>query len=143
MKSWHQLFTRPENSGVYSAGRKSLPAIRKAATNAGLTVFRIDAVAVTGKQEFLDAANKALRFPDYFGSNWDAFEDCMTDLSWHKADGFVVLLEHWDRFADNAQAEMNVARNIFQDASQYWKEQGIPFFVVLMESGESRTHTRS
>ena len=26
--------------------------------------------------------SKALAFPDYFGWNWDAFDECITDLSW-------------------------------------------------------------
>ena len=26
--------------------------------------------------------SKALSFPDYFGWNWDAFDECITDLSW-------------------------------------------------------------
>ncbi len=93
--------------------------------------FHVDLTRVTGKQEFLDAAGKALQFPEYFGSNWDAFEECITDMSWHRADGFVLLFEGWGAFAGSAPAETDIARSILQDASRYWEEQGSRFFAVL------------
>lgn len=34
---------------------------------------------------------ESLRFPDYFGSNWNALEDCTRDLSWLPP-GPVVLI---------------------------------------------------
>lgn len=39
------------------------------------------------------------QFPDYFGFNWDAFDECINDLSWISADSIVVFhtdipLEH-------------------------------------------------
>jgi RNAse (barnase) inhibitor barstar len=38
---------------------------------------------------FATLANQ-LSFPDHFGENWDAFEECLRDLSWLPA-GLVVL----------------------------------------------------
>lgn len=31
-------------------------------------------------------------FPDYFGYNWPAFDECLNDLSWLPADGYVLLI---------------------------------------------------
>jgi hypothetical protein len=38
--------------------------------------------SVRSKQKLFAVYSQALRFPKYFGGNWDAFEECLNDLSW-------------------------------------------------------------
>jgi len=38
--------------------------------------------AARGKQKVLGVLAKGLRFPSYFGWNWDALDECLRDLSW-------------------------------------------------------------
>ncbi|BBC00354.1 MULTISPECIES: barstar family protein [Bradyrhizobium] len=37
---------------------------------------------VTSKAALLATLAAQLRLPDYFGNTWDAFEECIRDLSW-------------------------------------------------------------
>ena len=53
------------------------------------------------KEALLDELYRRLRFPDYFGHNWDALEDCIRDLSWLPP-GPVVLMHHDLPLADDA-----------------------------------------
>ena len=46
----------------------------------GYQIVRIDAAAPETEREFLDAIGVALDFPDYFGHNLDALNDCMRDV---------------------------------------------------------------
>lgn len=48
---------------------------------------------ITTKDALLDELYQRLRFPDYFGGNWDALWECIRDLSWLPA-GPVVLKHH-------------------------------------------------
>ena len=129
MKNWSKFFANPKKSGVYSQGEDAFPEVSKAAARAGLMVFRLNLAGVHEKAGFLDEAAKTLKFPNYFGSNWDAFEDCLTDLSWFEAKGYVLLILNPEQFQNNAPADAAMALKILKDAADYWKRHKIPFCV--------------
>ena len=37
---------------------------------------------IKNKNELFELFCSQLKFPEYFGENWDAFYDCLADLSW-------------------------------------------------------------
>lgn len=56
---------------------------------ADVVAFRDDAATVIrvpskarGKEKVLNILSQKLRFPRYFGHNWDALDECLGDLSW-------------------------------------------------------------
>ena len=57
-------------------------------------VVRIPA-GIRSKQKLLGILADRLRFPGYFGWNWDALEECLNDLSW-LGDGQRVAIVHED-----------------------------------------------
>jgi RNAse (barnase) inhibitor barstar len=44
------------------------------------------------KSDLLNALAASLKFPDYFGHNWDALDECLRDLSWLDDQKSIVLL---------------------------------------------------
>ena len=50
---------------------------------------------VRSKQKLLAILADKLRFPGYFGGNWDALEECLADFSWLPA-GQRVAIVHED-----------------------------------------------
>src|SRR5205814_1896101 len=46
---------------------------------------------IRSKAELLAALASAGRFPDYFGGNWDALQDCLRDLSWISNRKVVIM----------------------------------------------------
>lgn len=46
-----------------------------------MRVVRLEGSRISTKAEFLDAVADALAFPDYFGRNWDALDDCLSDIT--------------------------------------------------------------
>jgi len=72
-----------------------------------------------------------MHFPEYFGDNWDAFEDCLTDLSWVDADGYLILYDHTDVFAEHCPQHFDTLKEIFKEAAEFWHGQGKPMIVLL------------
>ena len=42
--------------------------------------------------ELFDEFSAALQFPLYFGENWDAFDECLSDLDWLPVGGGRVIV---------------------------------------------------
>ena len=109
----------PARSGDYRVTRADevLDALR----GSGLALARVDL-----REPVFDAFSRALGFPDWFGRNWDALEDCLTDLSWRPAEGYVLLLE-------GADAASGVLLEVLEAAAEFWAGQGKPFFAVFVD----------
>lgn len=52
----------------------------------GYFVSSIDARKIDSEKGLLDAVSQAMRFPGYFGKNWDALDECLRDMAWLPAD---------------------------------------------------------
>lgn len=83
-------------------------------------MIRLDARRHPAKEDMLDALGKSLHFPDYYGANWDAFEECLQDLSWWEGP-IVVAIGHADALA---LADLNTLIDIWSEAAASWAEAG-------------------
>src|SRR5207247_10829923 len=54
----------------------------------------LDVVPIELSSDVFGVLAKSLDFPEWFGRNWDALEDCLSDLSWRKAGGTVLVLRN-------------------------------------------------
>jgi len=129
-------------SGKLAAGMYRLTS--EADANALLTEIReqggipfyFDGRAITDKASFLRMAAAALNFPDYFGSNWDAFEECVTDLEWIAKGPRVVIYDYVSKFSEQNQKEWGVANSILADAAEQSKEGKAPLYVLLRHAAD-------
>jgi RNAse (barnase) inhibitor barstar len=75
----------------------------------------------------IEAIARALQFPDWFGGNWDALEDCLSDLSWRKPPYRLVLRNF--RKGD----ELGILIDVLGSAAQFWNEHGESFVAVFVD----------
>jgi hypothetical protein len=83
---------------------------------------------------FLAGVARALQFPDYFGDNWDAFEECIRDLEWLPARGYVLVLNGYDRFARSDPKSWKIGLDILEEAVSTWSRTATPMYVLLQGS---------
>ncbi|MCX7891579.1 MAG: barstar family protein [Burkholderiales bacterium] len=125
-----QQLVGPRAGGVYQLLAEPRD-VERAAKRAGLAVFRVDIHHVHGKADFLQALAKALAFPEWFGGNWDALADVLTDLSWHEAPGYVLVLEKAKHFGAGHREDFATAMDVLGFVVNEWHEEGKPFWVFV------------
>jgi hypothetical protein len=88
-------------------------------------VVEIDARTARTTPELLDRFAAALDFPDYFGRNLDALNDCLRDVADHAygfdptAVGSVLVLRGYDAFARREPAD---AWRVLDIVARRWQE---------------------
>jgi hypothetical protein len=131
---WEKVFKSYLNSGVFVVSQYSPNnSIKKAADAYNLDFIQINLKGVTSKKDFLLKLAQVLNFPAYFGENWDALSESLTDLSWRPASGYVILLDNFQSLPLNIAADIPTIKKIFKSSAIFWKEKKVPFFVVLLE----------
>src|SRR4051794_22040436 len=58
-----------------------------------------DCAAWACEDDFHTAVASALRFPDFYGRNPDAFNDCLKSLKPDGGRGLVLVFSYWELFA--------------------------------------------
>ena len=121
-----QRLSDASKSGVYRV--KTPEAVLEVLQASPLRLARIS-IEGSGKPRMLAALAQALQFPSWFGGNWDALEDCLTDLSWTKAPGHVLLIEG---AASAAADDLGVLEDVLAAAAAHWAGRGRAFFAVFV-----------
>ena len=113
--------------------------VRHAVERANWVFVALDTWAVEDKAGFLTACDNAFGFPDWFGRNFDALGDALSDIRGrdHDADGVLVLWDGWAPFARADRHAFDVAIDVF--ASRVDFDRAGPFIVLLRGPGPDDT----
>ncbi len=79
----------------------------------------LDLDGVTDKAGLMDRCALTLEFPDWFGRNWDALADSLSDPTvWptEAADGLLVVVRNWQPYAKARPEEWEIAQEVFSAA---------------------------
>lgn len=128
---YRALFADARRAGVHHLPHGDLESLIAGAGAAGCLLLRVDLALARDKKEMLAAIAKALGFPEWFGHNWDALNDCLLDMGWRPAEGYVILLEHCDGIHGRAEEDFVTLMRAFQSAADEWREQEIPFWCLV------------
>ena len=120
------------NGGVYFLPEHAPPKdVAACAKRAKFAYFHIEGKSIGRKEQLLNHVATALRFPDYFGGNWDALEECLADMEWVDAPGYVIYYDHIDGLLAAHPDQFETFVEICRDAVTSWKEDGTPMVVLL------------
>jgi hypothetical protein len=117
-----------KRSGVYRATR--VDEVEDAVRGTRHSFARLALQGVHGKEALLAAIARELAFPQWFGGNWDALEDCLADLSWREAEGHVIVFE---AFAEVGADDLGILIDILSSSAGFWEARGRAFFAVFVD----------
>jgi len=129
------MLADPAMCGVYAVPGDAGIDYLEVARSLDFSGVAIDFRGCTGKDEALARLATALRFPDWFGGNWDALADSLADLSWLPAPGYVLLLEGIDAWRDADPVAFETLSDVLDEATARWARDRIPFWALLPTRG--------
>lgn len=101
-------------------------------------VFSFDCERWASREEMHADFQRALKFPDYYGKNLDALNDCLRDLSVPDAGGIGLALTRFDAYAKGPGAEIlgsgrpeaEIVLDILAGVSRYFLLTGRRFLTL-------------
>lgn len=131
-RHWARAFFERCQPGIFVVEAPAvIEELVAAAREQSLFVARIDVERIANHEAFLAEVARVLNFPEYYGQNWDAFEECIRDLSWLPARGYLLVLAGYDRLARSDPANWAIGLDVLQEAVSTWSRTESPMYVLL------------
>ena len=100
-------------------------------------VFRINGERTITKDTLLSAFADVFSFPDYFGHNWDALDECLRDLTWLERVNFILVFEKADKLLALGPQDFSTLIGILSRATFSWRAECVTFSVILLGGTEA------
>ncbi|WP_374683750.1 barstar family protein [Accumulibacter sp.] len=128
-KDLQALLEDSRQAGIYRLPHGDRRALRDAAEGAGFACLEADLGDSDQIHRVLTRLGRQLGFPEWYGGNFDALKDCLSDISWREECGYLLILSRAEalQFA-NANA-FRTLNEVFAAAIDEWRSQGVPMWV--------------
>ncbi len=118
------------DSGLYTLeSNRSIPEFLEVAKQSQFQVFHLEGQTITSRDRYFQMMADLFQFPDYFGNNWDAVADCLTDFSWEEGDRIIVVYSNCQGFCKGN--DWVIAMKIWTNTIEFWQQQGVMLSVIL------------
>lgn len=122
--------------------------------DARLTVRTVRGSKMRTEPQLFDEFAAALQFPAYFGENWSALDDCLTDLAWLPPEaGYVLVVTQPLHVLEASPDSLPILVRQLTSActawsapvalGEWWDRPGLPFHTVLATSLENEAQVRA
>lgn len=119
------------SAGVYHLPQTHRDLLKKAADKLGLPILVADISACRKVTEALRQIGTALHFPSWYGANFDALFDCLTNPDGQAGKASVLLLNGIDNLQQTESENFSTLIEVFQAAAEARRETGSPCWILL------------
>ncbi len=99
------------------------------------------------REQLFEEFEDVLEFPDYFGHNWQALDECLHDLSWLPAMAYILIIKDFNKVLKDSKEDKKILIDILVKTCNAWASgqhygaltrKPTPFHVLL----HATEHTR-
>ncbi len=124
-----ELLENAGQAGIFHLPESGRAPVRQAAEAGGIACFEISFADSAQIDAVLAMLGRELDFPAWYGSNFDALKDCLTDFSWCEAAGYVLIISHAEVLQRENPGNFHTLNQVFTAAIAEWREQNFPMWI--------------
>ena len=118
-------------AGIYHLPAARHPALLAAVNRARFCVLPTDIAEQASGEDVLHQLGSTLQFPIWYGANFDALFDCLTDPDWQPAKGHLLLLTGMANLRAASPDDFATLIDVFQAVVQAREDHQAPFWIVI------------
>ncbi len=127
----HALLKKIDASGVYFLPAPRRTAIAQAAKQLHFVLLGVEIAEQSNIEKTLRQLGTAFGFPIWYGANFDALFDCLTDPDWLPAKGHILLINGIARLRNADPDDFATLLEVLQAAAEARRATQTPFWVLI------------
>lgn len=125
-----KLLTDKSLCGVYRVPAGYLPRLSTEGAAEDVQWHIFPRLRTVIRESLINALDNSLHFPDYFGRNWDAAWDCLSEIKW-PAGKLQMLYLSLDADASISENDLRIFVELMNDACRHWAEQSTACYMLI------------
>jgi RNAse (barnase) inhibitor barstar len=94
-------------------------------------LFYLDGRQIADRDRLFQQFAIVMQFSDYFGHNWDALWDSLTDLDLDDPPRQIIVLDRLDNFVRDNPKQWPILFDICQRIVEYYQDTSTPMYILV------------
>ena len=125
------LFKDTTQAGIYHLPAKHQLDLPRLVAKAHLILLAANLGDCKDKHQALGELGKACKFPAWYGVNFDALHDCLTDPDWQPKTGVVLQISGLDLLHERDPDSFSTLIEVLQSAASIRSAEKTPLWILL------------
>lgn len=126
-----KLLSNAQRAGIYYLPANRRTAVEGTAEKLHFARPHVEITPAMNIAAVLAGIGKALQFPDWYGANFDALHDCLTDPGCLPGKGHVITVSGCEHLLTSAPDEFATLLEVLTAAIDELRETNVPLWVLL------------
>lgn len=127
----HSLLQDASQAGLYHLPAARYSEVQAQARQARLVQLSADLSASGEAGEILRELGRAFGFPIWYGANFDALHDCLTDPDWQARKGLLLLVSGLETLRHNDPEAFSTLIEVLRSAARIRSAAKYPTWILL------------